>query len=51
MIFHYLLPPHSCQTACCWISFQSHQNQTHIYQFLERKTKSLVLNYSSALVK
>lgn len=32
-----MLPLHSCQTACYWISSQFHQNQNHIYQFLEKK--------------
>lgn len=46
MVIHQLLPLHSCQTACCWISFQSHQNQNHTYQFLDRK-RSSGLNYCS----
>lgn len=32
-----LLPLHNCQIAYYWIFSQFHQNQSHIYQFLERR--------------
>lgn len=51
MLVHQVLPLHSCQTACYWISSQFHQNQNHTYQFLERKKRKRKKDWITILLR